>query len=204
MSLIVDRKTRAEIRVANGIHRISRCDARRGHQIRRSTAAQCKEDRGYNASPRKPNQTPPMQSVHNIILPAVAPHCHIYGERPRTSDRGKKSPYSGEPIVLSFTTVGILRTLCGQHSNLCGKPTAILGKSSIFRCEQQFLQPERSESGYNPCGLNVAELSLGAIEVLSAERARVRRRATELVASANCSAWPARLLRSHLPPRAHR
>ena len=52
---------------------------------------------------------------------------------------------AGEPIVLSFTTVGILRTLCGQHSNLCGKPTTILGKSSIFECEIQFtrMRPNR-------------------------------------------------------------
>ena len=144
ISLIRDRKTRAEISVANGIHRISRCDARRGNQIRRSTAAQCKEDRGYNASPCKPNQTPPMQSIHNI-LPAVAPHCHIYGERLRTSEsEARNAPTSGEPIVLSFTTVGILRTLCGQHSNLCGKPTTILGKSSLFQCEIQFMQPEEA------------------------------------------------------------
>jgi len=43
--------------------------------------------------------------------------------------------------------VGILRTLCGQHSNLCGKPTAILGKSSIFQCEQQFLQLKEANQG---------------------------------------------------------
>jgi len=107
---------------------------------------------------------------------------------------------------------------CGHSANIV-RPTqqsmrqtnGYFGQIINFSVRATISATERSESGYNPCGLNVAEfglnvaqLSLGAIEVLSVERARVRRRATELVASANCSAWPARLLRSNPPPRAHR
>src|SRR6185295_15276542 len=114
ISLIPDRETRAEISVANGIHRISRCDARRGRQIRRSTAAQCKEDRGYDASPRKPNQTPPMQSVHNI-LPAVAPHCHIYGERLRNLRAGQEKPLLRRAISAFIYN-------CGHSANIV-RPT---------------------------------------------------------------------------------
>jgi hypothetical protein len=95
--------------------------------------------------------------------------------------------------VISFTTVGILRTLCGQHSNLCGKPTAILGKSSLFQCEMQFLAPGKSESRYKlydlneikSSDLNDAELGLGFIEVLLVEPALVRRSAAGFVAPAS-------------------
>lgn len=114
--------------------------------------------------------------------------------------------------MISFTTVGILRTLCGQHSNLCGKPATILGKSSLFQCEMQFLQPERSESRYISYNLNAlksrdlneAELSLGFIEALFAEQAPVCRSTAGLVAPANYSARPPQLLRSSLPHGAHR
>src|SRR5882757_2429541 len=64
ISLVRDWKACAEISVANRIHRIDRRDARRGSYIRRYTAAQCEEDRGYDASPWKLNQTPPMQATH--------------------------------------------------------------------------------------------------------------------------------------------
>ena len=80
----------------------------------------------------QPNQPPPMRFIHNY-LPAVAPHGHIYGERPLPLSRESRNASSaGEPLVLSFTTVGILRTLCGQDRDLCGKPTTILRHDHNF------------------------------------------------------------------------
>ena len=81
--------------------------------------------------------------------------------------------------------MGILRALCGERCDICGKAKTILRKRKLFGVRNTL------------CNQHETELTLGSVDVFSADQVAVHQPAVEFAAPesvvANFSARPVRL-----------
>ena len=81
--------------------------------------------------------------------------------------------------------MGILRALCGEHCDICGKAKTILRKREFFGVRNTL------------CNQHEAGLTLGSVDVFSADQVAVHRPAVEFAVpesvAANFSVRPRRL-----------